>query len=470
MHTSPRRFALAGLLVAACGGEAGSTPTAAPAEAADTMPHLSDRAFVRPLPTVDERVLVLPDQLDQNMTDAQVKFAATHFVGSQKLIDRASRRLRAVNPGFVVLQYRLATGLSTTDIITDRDTWARDTIEPDDPGHVGDPRRTREAFYLHDPPTGGARVAHADSYFQADVRNEAWQTAHIDEMLRRMPLNDFDGIFLDTAHLRTDGFTPGDWWVRFCEPDITHLPKCWGPPSLQYFQRLTERFHAGSRKYYAIGNFGPLVTGWDDNAYLAPLDGGMVELFMWLGGAALNEADWHHSATRILRLLGNDRVMIAEPVGYPAGDRAARTWILGNFLLLQGRRSYAAFYPSGTEATGAPVWLPEYTVSLGRPAAPLPASPAALCTGKATARACSGVYTRAFTRGFVAVNPAGEPRTATLPEPAAGAHWVALAFTGGGYVGPDGRAPEGRIEETPVTETTVTLPPSSAAIFQQVGR
>ncbi len=475
---SMRRLALAlastlclSALSPACGSDgraSAGAATAAPSGPAAPTPA-PGKAFERPLPVTAGRILVFSDQLAQNMSDAQVRFVGRHYVGSQKLIRSLSARIRSHNPGFLVLQYRLATGLSTVANLTGEDTWDRDTVEPTEPGFPGDPRRTHESHYLHDPPGSTRRVSHVDSYFMADVRNPAWQSAHIDEILRRMPLNAFDGVFLDTAHLRIDGFTPGDWHARFCDPDVTKLPTCWTAPAKAYFTALVERLHAASPPAYAIGNYGPLITGWDANEELAPLDGGMVELFMWVGGAAVGERDWHLAVDRILRLIGDERVMIAQPVGYP-DTPVARRWILGNFLLLQGRRSYAAFYPAFVEPNAAPVWLPEYEVDLGRPAAPLPAKPAPLCTSKPEARRCGGLYTRAYERGLVFVNPADDPRTGTLPEPPTGHAWAALDLTGGGFVGPDGQTPPGRVERKTTPAGPIAVGPRDAAIFQMIPR
>ncbi|MCK6574558.1 putative glycoside hydrolase [Myxococcota bacterium] len=366
-------FALSGLGPACskdgAANAAAGRPNASPAASPGPPTPGPGKAFERPLPVSEGRVLVFSDQLSQTMSDAQVRFVGKHYVGSQKLIRSLAARIRSHNPGFINLQYRLATGLSTVPNLTGEDTWDVDTVEPTAPGFPGDPRRTVEAHYLHDPPGSTQRVSHVDAYFMADVRNPAWHEAHIDEILRRMPLNAFDGIFLDTAHLRIDGFTPADWHVRFCDPDVTKLPSCWTAPAKAYFTRLVERLHAATPPAYAIGNYGPLITGWDTNEELAPLDGGMVELFMWVGGTAIGERDWHLAVDRILRLIGNERVMIAQPVGY-ADTPVARRWIAANFLLLQGRRSYAAFYPAFVEPNAAPVWLPEYEVDVGPPAPP----------------------------------------------------------------------------------------------------
>ena len=80
----------------------------------------------RVFPDVFTRVGVLTDQLPNAMTDAQVRFAATHFVGSQKLTPDTSGRLRAVNPDFIVLHYRLAMWQSAVNYLADGRTWSND--------------------------------------------------------------------------------------------------------------------------------------------------------------------------------------------------------------------------------------------------------------------------------------------------------------------------------------------------------
>lgn len=444
-----RRALPLALALLACGSKAG------PGEAPPAPVPPDSSGYKRPLPEVKGPILVWPDQLASDLSPWQVEFVAKRFVGSQKLPRKLSDRIRAHNPGFLVLQYRLATGLSTAHNLVREDTWGPDATEA-----------AIESFSLRGS-TG--RVAHPDQYFLADVRNPAWQDQHIAEILQRMPLNDFDGIFLDTAHLRIDGFRPNDWHISFCDPDVTKLAGCWDAPARRFFERLVERLRAGTPKYRAVGNFGPMVTSWDPNDYLAPLDGGMVEQFMWMRGP-LNEADWHISASRLLKLLGNERIFIAEPQGYPADDPATRRWLLGNYLLFQGRRTYAAFYPAGTDSVGPPVWLPEYEVDLGLPEKPLETTLAPLCTGSSEARRCSGVYRRAYARGLVFVNPGSSARNTTLPPPPAGTDWVTLDFVGGGYVGRDGEPAPGRVLEKIVPPGDFSLAASSALIFRAVAR
>lgn len=470
---SARLAGIVGLVALGCAGSPGgggtsdATPGASPPPSASpTGPGSSvpsrpaDAGFSRPLPDTTDRIAVFPDQLGPGLSDAQIRFVAERMVGSQKLPRSTSARIRAVNPAFVVLQYRLAYGLSTAANLIETDTWGPDTLPEAGPP---DPRRPDEAHYLHHPADSTNRVRHADEYTLADVRNPAWHVAHTAEILRRMPLNDFDGIFLDTAHLRTDGFNPGDWHASFCAPEIPELYRCWGEPARGYFEHLVAKLHGEPRKYWALGNFGPMITGWDKNDYLEPLDGGVVELFMWVGGR-VDERDWHIAAERIGRLLGHDKVFIAEPLHYPLGDAEARGWIFANFLLFKGARSFAAFYPEGTDFTGPPVWLPEYEVELGAPVTRAPGPIADLCTQGPSERSCAGVYVRAYAGGLAVVNPSTEARTYTLPEPPQGRPWVSLSFSGGGYVDAEGRPAASKIERTTV-ESTVSIPGGGGRVF-----
>src|SRR4051794_33211995 len=65
----------------------------------------------RPWPNSASGIHVFNDQLASGMSDAQVRFAARHYDGAQKLLRSEAGRLRAVNPRFLVLHYRLGEGL-----------------------------------------------------------------------------------------------------------------------------------------------------------------------------------------------------------------------------------------------------------------------------------------------------------------------------------------------------------------------
>ncbi|MFZ4737595.1 MAG: hypothetical protein ACOYM9_16705 [Bradymonadia bacterium] len=133
---SVRLAGIVGLVALGCAGSPGgggtsdATPGASPPPSASpTGPGSSvpsrpaDAGFSRPLPDTTDRIAVFPDQLGPGLSDAQIRFVAERMVGSQKLPRSTSARIRAVNPGFVVLQYRLAYGLSTAANLIETDTW-----------------------------------------------------------------------------------------------------------------------------------------------------------------------------------------------------------------------------------------------------------------------------------------------------------------------------------------------------------
>jgi hypothetical protein len=193
----------------------------------------------------------------------------------------------------------------------------------------------------------------------------------------------------------------------------------------------------------------------------------MVEHFMYLGGFPV-ERDWHITAERITRLIGDTKILIAEPVHFDPADRRVRRWLIANFRFFQGRQSFAAFYPQGTGHVDAPVWLPEYDLDLGAPLEPVPAQAGVLCTGEATAFACSGLYVRDFERGFVVVNPAGEARRVDLPVPGAGLRYATVDFQGGGYVDEAGQKAPQALVITPFEGAALDLGPQDARVIIRV--
>src|SRR5262245_36756898 len=65
----------------------------------------------RPVPDTSDGIHVFNDQIHPGLTQAQVNFCARRYAGTQKLTLADASRLRAVNPDFLVLHYRLGMGL-----------------------------------------------------------------------------------------------------------------------------------------------------------------------------------------------------------------------------------------------------------------------------------------------------------------------------------------------------------------------
>ena len=146
----------------------------------------SDRVF----PDVFARVGVLTDQLPNTMTDAQARFVATHFVGSQKLTADISSRLRAFNPAFLVLHYRLAMWQTAPDglYLADGLTWSNDFPEVD----------RHEEWFWHN--ASGQRVtSDQDGKLLMNIADPGFRAYWRDSIAAQTTAGDYDGVFLDSA-------------------------------------------------------------------------------------------------------------------------------------------------------------------------------------------------------------------------------------------------------------------------------
>src|SRR3954467_14617549 len=67
-------------------------------------------AKLRPIPDTSSTIRVWNDEYSLPLTDAQVRFLARNNAGTQKIPPAEADRFRRVNPGFLVLHYRLGIG------------------------------------------------------------------------------------------------------------------------------------------------------------------------------------------------------------------------------------------------------------------------------------------------------------------------------------------------------------------------
>jgi hypothetical protein len=124
------------------------------------------------------------------MSDAQVRFAATHYVGTQKLTLNVSRRLRAINPGFLVLHYHLAMWQSAPNVpfITDGNTWGNDYPAVN----------AHESWFWHNREHQRVTSSH-DGKLLMNVSDAGFREHWRDSLLRQVEDGDYDGVFLDSA-------------------------------------------------------------------------------------------------------------------------------------------------------------------------------------------------------------------------------------------------------------------------------
>jgi hypothetical protein len=426
------RTALFPLLAAAAACSGSPQPPGTPSAAQPP----ADPPPVREFPDTTGRIAVLADQL-LSMNEAQTRFAATHFVGTQKVFLPVVRALRAVNPRFLVLHYHLAMWQSAPGVpfIVDGKSFGNDW--PDVSRH--------EDWFWHD--AAGRRVASSsDGKLLMNVSVPAFGDYWATSIAAQTEAGEYDAVFLDSASpalLQGEcGSETGDprlagmaaRTVRFDELGGTTWTRAWAAWIANLDASLARR------GVPLIPNVGSLVTKWDDTDY-GRTAGVFSEGF---ADPSWGEDDWKLATDALLAFTRAGKIVIVQGYLREPGDVARRRWYLANYLLIKGARTYVDYF------AGNPLqWFPEWGLDLGAPAS----GPAA----SADALAASGVYVREFAKGIVLVNPSGGDVTVAL-----GAPMRRVVPEGGGAVGEDGAEP-GTITTTPAA--SIVVPAKGAEIL-----
>jgi Hypothetical glycosyl hydrolase family 15 len=379
----------------------------------------------RAIPDTSTAVHVWDDQLPDSMTDAQVRFVAKHVDGTQKVSLGTAERLRAVHPGFLVLHYRLGIGDGPVPFrIGDR--WASD---------YGSVTRHESWFWHQD----GRRVFQSQWGWYLMNPDSGWRAYWAKRVLHEASLLGDDGVFADSLSvpqfLGASSFTP---------PLQYFVGEAAWTARIDRFMRYEERRLHG--RLWFIPNAGSWITTRDRTNYAIP-DGVMIEGFAEGGPASFYAlGDWRLQMDRALGLVRRGKVLIAQSYMSP-GDRRARGFVLGSYLLIKGSHTFV-----NMDIGSEPQWFPEYGVDLGRALTPPPASMRSL-------RTATGVYVRRYARGLVAVNPDGRPRVLVLSAPARRVEPI-----GGGAVGAAADTRGWRLRLVPVGRR-VGLPAHSGLVL-----
>ena len=358
----------------------------------------------RPIPDTTGGVHVWNDQLPDDMSDAQVRFVASHVDGTQKVARATTAALRAVNPGFLVLHYRLGIGDGPVPFrIGTR--WASDYASV----------RRHESWFWHD---HGRRVFQTQWHWYLMNPVSGWRGYWAGRVLREARLLGDDGVFADSLsvpqYLGAASFSPP---LQYFKGEAAWTRR------VDSFMRYERRRLRG--RLWFIPNAGSWITTRDRTDYSIP-DGVMIEGFAE-GDAQSPYAldDWRLQMERVLGLARRGRVVIAQSY-LGAADSDARSFDLASYLLTKGRHSFLNLDAAGIAAQ----WFPEYEVPLGPPTDPLPASIDAL-------RTPSGLYARRYRGGVAIANPDASPHdfafsgTRYLVEPHGGGALPADAGTSG---------------------------------------
>jgi hypothetical protein len=375
------------------------------------------------LPDTTVGVHVFSDQLPDGLSPGLLRFAATHYAGAQKLGLSETKALKAINPNFFMIQYRLALGLGYQTSIRFGDAWQREW-----------PARTQPGWFAlwH-----GQRVLSSWGWYLTNPDDASWRAYYTAQLRRQIASTDADGAFLDSASVPNEF---GGSTFRPQLPDYDPAFEAVWRQKLEHWLPAVQR----SIGVPVIANAGELVTTRDHTDY-SRIAGIMVEGFAFpQDGSWFAPSDWQLQADRILALEHAGRVVIGQT--YPAeSDVQARMFALASYLLVKGAHTFLNL------ADGIQVsWYPEYSVDLGRPVGALPTSTAGL-------KDAHGAFVRRYARGLVLVNPGTNATAEPLPP-----GYVQVTPSGGGAVAGNG-VPPGRLLEQPVR--SLTLGPHEGAVL-----
>jgi hypothetical protein len=389
----------------------------------------------RSFPDTRARIAILTDQLPGGMTDAQVRFAATHYVGTQKISLQLSQPLRAVNPAFLVLHYRLAMWQSAPHVnyVVDGLRWSNDY-----------PFVTQhESWFWHNP--DGRRVAsNQDAKLLMNIADSDFRAYWRDSLIRQVKAGDYDGVFFDSASpalLQWEARTPLDRRLLGTGARFNRFPELAGRSWIAAWEDWIAELDAALARegIPLIPNVGTFATTWDNTNY-GLTAGVFSEGFLDPG---LDTADWKAAAAQTLALAQRNKIVILQNYLPSSDDVARRKYLLGGYLLVKGSRTYLEYFASSMLE-----WYPEWDLDLGAPLKQV---------ATLDELAWSGVYRREFEKGIVLVNPGTRSAQVDL-----GTTFRRVEPHGGGPVPASGMS-SGALGLSPAT--SVVVPPKSAEIL-----
>jgi hypothetical protein len=410
--------------------------------------------FARTFPsTKNKAISVFADQLPvQEMNDAQIRFVSEHYVGTQKLYKNQIEKIRAYNPDFLMLHYRLAEAAGEAPGIA-HDSEADGSVN----GNIfsaeeWDKNLQQKDWFIRD--SAGNRIKNSEwNWYPFDLARSSELRNQIADywtsrVKKEVAATQSDGVFADSYGIPFGPWSPNsapkyaysnNWSI-----DID-AAKSWLTNSLlPYSDRVWSELKTAQIPY--IQNCGQLITSWDTIENYTHSDGCMIEGFTGFETSLDTVSDWKLEMNNILALAQKGKITIAQSNFTSVDNVTRRSFIVGSYLLSKGEKSYVNMLSSQNGGV-AFQWYPEYDVDLGSYET-IPQNIDEL--------AWNGVYRRNFEHGFVLVNPENSAKTISFDRA-----YSLATFARGGTVEKDA-APPGSVSYGKVLNVTV---PAQGAVF-----
>jgi hypothetical protein len=347
-------------------------------------------------PETTNKIAIMADQLPGHMTEAQVRFAATHYVGSQKLTLDITNRLRRYNPKFVVLHYHLGIWQQQPahQFIIDGRHWGNDWEFV----------TQHEKWFWHN--EQGKRVrSRADGKYLMNIANQDFRNYWKKSIAHQIIMGRYQAVFLDSA-------SPAllQWEAAHADPRLAGTAVVdrrfselggltWSEAYAVFMKDLTRFLE--SLGFATLPNIGALFTTWDTTDYYTTASGAFME------GAfdTHSTVDWKMAFERTLRLIKNNKIVIFQSYLRHHQDYEKRLYFLACYLLIKGRYCYLNYFTGNIFS-----WYPEWEIDLGRPLNVYVSSLQEL-------QVKEGLYRRKYTKGEAWVNISGQEKVIKFEKP-----------------------------------------------------
>ena len=289
-------------------------------------------------PNTTNGIFAYSDQIDTgSLTEAQFQFAATHYVGTQKVTTAAARHFRKYNRNFLVMHYRLGEELGYGVCDQNGNPTATDPLQIIDRVFVeewpGDSVVQPQWFY---PYAGSPRVYDCgEQHYLMNLDDPSWRAWYSKLVIKELKDNEDDAVFADSFsvpnYLGATNWTPN---LPLYDPTFE---AAWAQSIHRFTDYMRARFQG---RWLWIPNVGSWVTTRDPTDY-TNVDGAMIEDFADYGNENfLAPSDWVLQMNRALSLINLNKILIGQAYPAPWTNNTAaineRLFILGSYLLVKG--------------------------------------------------------------------------------------------------------------------------------------